>query len=185
MTAPDDLPEVPPPPPKRVRVRHASKLTVDLAERILGHLRSGLFREPAAALCGIHPDTLRRWLREGRQDLDDAQDELERTGVRRKLTHQGQLLIDVQVAEAQTEAAMLGNVVAIANNGKDERAKFLASTWYLERKRNLVYGRGALRPELHQGEDDYDGSTADADAEAMLQSASRYAATRDSRTPTQ
>src|SRR5262245_59170402 len=38
-------------------------LTNRTAERILMAIRCGSFRGPAASLAGVHPDTLKRWMR--------------------------------------------------------------------------------------------------------------------------
>lgn len=152
------------------------KLTVELAETLLAHLRDGLFRENACALVGIHADTLKAWMRRGREEIDAAQHHLELTGRRRKLGRYGDLVVSVLAAEARTEAKLVGVVTRIATAGTDERAQLAAATWYLERKRNLVYGRGALRVDLNVAEDVYDGSTEDRDTDEVLLSLKRYTA---------
>lgn len=158
------------------RATHRGKLTAQVAESLLAHLRDGLFREPACQLVGIHPDTLKTWMRLGRDELDDAEHQLEQTGQRPRLGRYGQLVIDVLAAEARLEAKLLGVITRIATSGSDERAQLAAATWYLERKRNLVYGRGALRVDLHQHEGDWDGGTAERDEAEVLASLQRYAA---------
>ena len=150
-------------------------LTAAVIETILAHLRDGLFREPAFQLCGLHPDTVKKWMRRGREEIDEAEDALGKTGRRAKLGKHGQFVIDVLAAEARIEAKMLGVVTRVALSGTDERAQLQAATWYLERKRNLVYGRGALRVDLNPaGADDYDGSGEAQDASEILASLARY-----------
>ena len=168
-------------------MRWSSKLTVNLAASLLAHLRDGLFREPACQLVGIHPDTLKSWMRRGREELDAAQHQLEQTGARPTLGRHGQLVIDVLATEARVEARLLGVITRIAHAGTDERAALAAATWYLERKRNLVYGRGALRVDLTVPDDAYDGANEDRETESVLLSLRKYteALERSAHGPTQ
>jgi hypothetical protein len=168
--------------PSPPRTRHAGKLTVAVAESLLAHLRVGLFRDLACELVGISPSALKRWMRLGREQLDDAEDVQARTGQRPRVPRHAQLVIDVLAAEARTEARMLGVVIDVALNGATDRDRQSAATWWLERKRNLVYGSGALRHDLPRDSgEEYDGSTADADAEDLLSNLTRYVVPR--RTP--
>lgn len=155
------------------------KLTATLIAQLAAHLRAGLFRENACQLLGVHPDTIKVWMRLGRRDLDDADNTLAKTGEWPDLTRHAQLVVEVLAAEAAVEAAMVGVVTTIALAGTDEGAKLRAAVWYLERKRNLVYGKGALRVDLHVPEDADDGSNEDAETAAVLESLERFIARRE------
>lgn len=158
--------------------RRLVKFTAELVETILAHLRDGLFREPAFQLVGLHPDTAKTWMRRGREEIDEAEDVLAKTGRRAALGPYGQFVIDVLAAEARIEARMLGVVTRIALAGTDERAQLQAATWYLERKRNLVYGSGALRVDLQtSAPEQYDGADEARDAADILAALDRYSST--------
>lgn len=51
----------------------SSKLTVPIAEEICRHLRKGQYKKDAAALVGIHRDTLDYWERRGRTSREKAE----------------------------------------------------------------------------------------------------------------
>ena len=161
-----------------------SKYTRAVHEQILVHLRSGLWRENAAQLVGLHPDTVGTWCRRGRQELADVEERHEAGDTSARLGKFGRFLIDVLATEAQTEANLVGVVLKIAEHGTTEDAKLKACQWYLERRHNLRYGRGALRVDIARDDsDEYDGTTEEADSLEILTHLSRYDRSRKS--PTQ
>lgn len=161
-----------------------SKYTRAIHEQIIAHLRTGLFRENAAALVGVHPDTIGNWCRRGRQELADVEERQEAGDTSARVGRFGRFLVDVLAVEAQVEAQLVGVVLKIAAEGTSEDAKLRACDWYLARRHNLRYGRGALRVDIARGDsDEYDGTTEEADSLELLTHLSRY--DRSRKAPTQ
>ncbi len=130
----------------RKRARRHGALTPELRALLLEHLEVGVFRTNAAALIGVHHTTLEAWMQKGRAELQDACEEMDRTGKMPTLGRYADLVVAVEAAEARIERDMVGVVTTIARAGeKHPEAAPKAATWYLERRKNLVYGRGALR----------------------------------------
>lgn len=162
----------------------APKYTRAIHEQILVHLRNGLFRENAAQLCGMHPDTIGKWVRKGRQELADVEERIEAGETGARVGKYGRFLADVLAVEAETEQKLVGVILTIAEKGATDEVKLRACDWYLARRHNLRYGRGALRIDIaHDDSDEYDGTTEEADSLELMTHLSRYAATRKS--PTQ
>jgi hypothetical protein len=168
-------------PKRRARKGTRGALTPELLESLLDHLTRGVFRTNACALIGIDSRTLEIWMRKGRDELADACEEMDTTGRMPRLSRYGELVARVEAVEAAVESDMLGVVVRVARLIEPEVARtvnpdgsetvvvispaqpeaaFKAATWYLERKRHLVYGRGALRvdigPTSPSGDEDED-----------------------------
>lgn len=98
-----------------------TKLTDDLAAKIVQVIRAGNYREVAARFAGVAPETLTRWLTRG---------EKEKCGVYATFRQ--------SVLEAE-EAAEIESVGCIRRLVKDGDLK--AATWYLERKFPERWGR--------------------------------------------
>ncbi len=125
-----------------------TKFTAVRAGKIVEHARSGLFRYLCAELEGIGQRTMEEWVAKGRDNLDAIQAELddpEHTGPRTRQDKWGAWLLGLLAAEAQAEREILGVVHKLARACRDPAVKLRAAQWYLERKNNLRYGRGALR----------------------------------------
>lgn len=124
-------------------------LSPELAEKFLEHLGSGLWRHNAAELVGVHEETIKKWMSKGRAELEDASEQLETTGVMPKLGRYASFACRVLAVEARTESEMVGVVTRIARAKRNPELALKAATWWLERKRNLLYGRGAFRLEVN------------------------------------
>lgn len=145
-------------------------LTPEIVGKICEHLTRGVWRHNACALVGIHHTTLEKWLAKGRDELADACDRLDETGRMPRLGKYAELVVRIEAIEAEVESNMVGVVVKVASLVEPEvmrtqnadgsetttvireanpEAAFRAAAWWLERKRNLVYGRGALRVDLN------------------------------------
>ena len=95
------------------------ELTTQLQELIVGALKAGNYLETAAALAGIHPDTLRDWVKKGRKGDPRYED----------FSHA------VQQAIASAEARDLAVI------GKAASEYWQAAAWRLERRFNDRWGR--------------------------------------------
>lgn len=137
------------------------KLTPKRMAEIEVHLRAGLWRHNAAELVGIAGRTFEIWMKKGVAELTDADDVFERTGTAPPLGRHAKFAAMVIAIEAQTEAEMVGAIVRLTQSDNPEM-QFKAAAWWLERKRNLVYGKGALRPELHP-----EGATEESDEDVL------------------
>ena len=132
----------------------ASKFTVEATGRLIAHVRGGLFRQNAAELCGISARTLSGWTGKGRDQLEQAE-RSKQDGKPYKLGPYARFLLELLAAEAEAESKLIGVVYKIATNAKaDDRDRIAAATWYLERKNNLRYGRGALRVDIGKPDED-------------------------------
>lgn len=152
----------------------ASKFTPSIRERILEHVRGGLFRMNAAELVGVGERTLQRWCEKGREEIDELD-----KGERKRLGAYGTFLVRLLCAEAEVEAQLVGVVHTLANYSIDPALRFKAAAWYLERKANLRYGRGALRVEHVHGEGTGDGATVDELFDKLSQIERRTSGKRD------
>lgn len=65
-----------------------------IGDAVCDHLRVGVYLETACSLVGLHPDTVRGWLRDGA----DARQRRSRGAKRRDLTHYQRLAADFSVA---------------------------------------------------------------------------------------
>lgn len=95
------------------------ELTTQMQELIVGALKAGNYLETAAALAGVHPDTLREWLKKGRKG-DPRYEEFAHS---------------VQQAIASAEARDLAVI------GKAAAEYWQAAAWRLERRFNDRWGR--------------------------------------------
>jgi len=134
-------------------------LTDELAVKLCYHLERGNYRVTAAALCGIAPTTLSRWMhKEG-----EPYESLQRM---------------VRIAEAQAEADSL-SVVMDSMEPKDRQ-------WYLARRhpdRWAETKRIDLQGRLELGVTLDASVFTDPDARAHLQGFSRFLLTRDQNNP--
>ena len=94
-------------------------LTPELQETIIGALRAGNYIETAAALVGIHHDTLREWVKKGRKG-DPRYEEF---------------------AAAVTAAIASAEARDLAVIGKAAGEHWQAAAWRLERRFNDRWGR--------------------------------------------
>lgn len=125
-----------------------SRFTPALTRRIVEHCRSGLFRYNACALEGVGVRTVERWIANGRDNLatrEHEEEDPEHVGPLTRISPFGRFVLQLDAAEAQAEAKILGVIHKLASACKDPAVKLRAGQWYLERKNNLRYGRGALR----------------------------------------
>lgn len=100
-----------------------SKLTKEALETIIACIKQGNFREVAAKVAGIHPETFKRWMRE--------------PGLKYEMFQKA-----VIHAEAEVEARAIAKIV---DTGHMDDVKWLA--WWLERK-NPKWNSGIYRWEL-------------------------------------
>lgn len=101
-----------------------SDLTPETSARILALLRAGNYRETAARGAGVHPTTLTRWLRRGRDESEGLYRDFRLAALE---------------AEQHGEIAMLEVVVAAA------RTDAANARWYLERKHSCRWGKDTLQ----------------------------------------
>jgi len=101
-----------------------TKLTKKRLRAILEPLRAGGTRKAAAASAGVGESTLHDWLRAARGGGTSLQ---------------GELLIEVERAEAQAEARATGVITAAVEGGD-----WKAAAWWLERRRRADWGRQLL-----------------------------------------
>ncbi len=97
-----------------------TKLNEQLIERIVEHTHKGISIASICALSGINPDSYYRWMKQGKQDIEEGVDSLFR--VFRESVH---------AAEAEVEERMLAQAI-----GTDE----VGARWYLARKMRDNYG---------------------------------------------
>jgi transposase len=90
-----------------------TKLTPDVRTKILTCLRAGTYLETAAAMAGIHRDTLRVWLL---------------TGAEKPRSAFGQFAIEVEKAMAESELRDLTLI------GTAAQTQWTAAAWRLERR---------------------------------------------------
>jgi hypothetical protein len=94
-------------------------LTPELQETVVGALRAGNYIETAAALVGIHQDTLREWVKKGRRG-DPRYEEF---------------------AAAVAQAIASAEARDLAVIGKAAGEHWQAAAWRLERRFNDRWGR--------------------------------------------
>lgn len=130
------------------------KFTAARAARIVEHVRSGLFRYNGAELEGISVKTMEGWVSRGKDNLDQLEREIDDPpeGPRARIDAYGRFVASLMAAEAQAEQGVVGVIHQMATDCVDPAVRLRAATWYLERKNNLRYGRGALRVDLAAGE---------------------------------
>lgn len=97
------------------------------------YCEQGLFRYTAADMVGVAESTLRRWMAEGRRDIEDGKEE----------TQQAKLRIAILAAEAKAEAVATLGIIAAGETD------WRAFAWYLERKNNR---RFTANPAAHEDE---------------------------------
>lgn len=105
---------------KRKRVGRPSKLTADTQNELVKLIKAGNYLETAAAYVGLHPDTVREWLRRGRREAK---------GKHREFS------VVIQRAEAFAESSALLRIRAAG------QMSWQAEAWYLERKFPAKWGR--------------------------------------------
>jgi hypothetical protein len=95
------------------------ELTEEMQELIVSALKAGNYLETAAALAGIHPDTLREWVKKGRRGDPRYED----------------LADSIVKAIAAAEARDLSVI------GRAAQDYWQAAAWRLERRFNDRWGR--------------------------------------------
>jgi hypothetical protein len=135
-------------PVPRATYGRKSKLTPDVLKRITDALKSGNYRDTAAAYAGIGVSTLALWMQKGRAAIDRINTEKTRTigkgkngrTIEPKPTAQEQPYVDlvdaVKGAESEAEARMVMVVQKAAIGGE-----WTAAMTYLERKFPEKWGR--------------------------------------------
>jgi hypothetical protein len=111
---------------KRAGPGRPSKLTPEAMEKLIGALRAGNFRGPAAFYAGIGERTLATWMREGKE---------------RPAGPYGALRQAVLEAERGAEIANVAHIAKAAQKGD-----WKAAAWWLERKANERWGRPERKP---------------------------------------
>jgi hypothetical protein len=96
-----------------------SKLTPELQEKILLHLRVGAYVETAAACAGIHKDTFYEWMKKGA----------------RGMAPYAAFAAAVNKAVAESESRDLATILKAA------QSQWQAAAWRLERRFPEKYGR--------------------------------------------
>ncbi|MGH7295164.1 MAG: hypothetical protein ACRELB_09535, partial [Polyangiaceae bacterium] len=99
--------------------RSASKLTPELQEKILLHLRVGAYVETAAACAGIHKDTFYEWMKKGARGQQPY----------------------VAFAQAVNKAVAESESRDLATILKAAQSQWPAAAWRLERRFPEKYGR--------------------------------------------
>jgi transposase len=100
-----------------------TKLDADTSDRICSAIRGGNYIETAAAVAGIHRDTLYTWLKRGRTEED---------GIHRDFV----LAVDEALANAEK------NALRTIEDASDEH--WQAAAWRLERRFPERWGRKRL-----------------------------------------
>lgn len=134
---------------KRVKTRRPYKLTKEVEETILRHLRTGAFAKHACQAAGIEHRTFKYWLERGE------------TG------EKPYAAFAVKVMRVQAEDAIRGqSIITRAQMGKID-GDWKAAAWNLERKYPKEYGQAAMqaaagvtvRTAPAQGDDDGTSTT--------------------------
>ncbi len=129
---------------KSSRQVHNKRFGPKVCDDVLEWLAMGNFREAACKRAGITDRTLRRWLAEGRKELEAAEadvgpdDDLDES----KLGPYAVFLRKVEKTEANVESGLVRSLVF------DEDARPEDKRWFLERRHPKRYGKGAMRVEL-------------------------------------
>lgn len=95
------------------------ELTIELQETVIGALKAGNYLETAAALVGVHHDTLREWVKKGRRGDPRYED----------------------FAHAVSQAIASAEARDLAVIGKAANEHWQAAAWRLERRFNDRWGR--------------------------------------------
>lgn len=98
---------------KKSTAGRPTKLTPEVRDKLLTCLRAGTYLETAAAMAGIHRDTLHDWLKRGAEN---------------PRTIYGKFALDVENALAQSELRDLSHIAAAA------QTQWQAAAWRLERR---------------------------------------------------
>jgi len=114
----------------------ANKLTEERINLIKEGISEGLPKEIACNAAGISKNTFFRWLREGREDLAEGKETLQR-----------KLLEDMPKIEADCELHHLRNIARHSDKHWE------ASAWYLERSRPGRYGRRVIQHVVNEDQD--------------------------------
>ena len=121
------------------RTGRPSKLTAELQAKIVKHLEDGLFIQNAAALCGIHVDSIMTWRKRG----DDAAKAMAK-GEQVKASDRR----FVDFAEAVARARAKAEQAAMIEIQVAARKDWNAARWYLERSYPDRYGAAPGRIEV-------------------------------------
>lgn len=115
------------------RLPHGCALSSERREQILVSLRKGDTRGIAAGKVGVAERTFQRWMRKGRDNLDevDRADEDGEEGV--ELDLYGDFVLAVVAAESEVRSSVLSGIMG----SEDWRA----AAWYLERVANREFNR--------------------------------------------
>lgn len=109
-----------------------AKLTKEATEKIIAAMRAGAYIETAAALAGIHRDSLYEWLKRGAAS---------------PASEYGKFAQAVEKALAESELRDLTNIMAAA------QTQWQASAWRLERRYPERYSLRTRVESTHAGPD--------------------------------
>lgn len=114
-------------------VGRPTQLNEAMHKGIVEAVRGGLPITKAAALCGMHPDTVMKWQAIGRKAQRMADDGEE---VPERMHRYARFSIDIEMARAEAQQVHLANIKNAAADGN-----WTASAWYLERTDPANWGR--------------------------------------------
>lgn len=109
--------------------------TAPRRKTIIEGVRKGHYRKTVALTVSVDERTIKRWVADGRQNLDQVHEG------KVKINTYGQWVLDLDAAEAEAEIEALDIVINVARDSKaDARVRVQAAQWYLERKHPKRYG---------------------------------------------
>lgn len=123
-----------------------SKLTMELQEEVVKHLRTGNYIETVSALVGISKNTFYDWLKRGAREIQRVEQ-----NSRARIRKDEQKYVDFSDAVKKAMAhAEVRDVTLIAKAGDKN---WQASAWRLERKHPDKWGRKERQTIEHMGKD--------------------------------
>lgn len=162
-------------------------MTAATVDKVLGHLRDGLFRDTTEALCGLGRGTLESWIARGRKDLEKAEAALQLRGeMPTNLSKWAKFVLAVEAAEAHSEAEDWGTVNEVQrargpSPGLDEHGRPIpgpllhpalaldAAKYKRSRKNNLRYGAGSQRTDITRAGGEGESGSGEDDAATVME----------------
>jgi hypothetical protein len=92
------------------------KLNAEMRQRLISYLSRGHFRSSAAEACGIHPETLGKWMEKGKRSNDPA-------------SEYRQLYLAVATAEGEAQDLLLRRVQEASEEDARHAEWILARRW--------------------------------------------------------